>query len=619
MKSIFNRAVPTVQAPIDATAAVARREQAPASCLDAPAVLRSDDDRQRVVKVEAALRAGDYIIVAGWSLGPVQACLAEPAKAIGATARFERPDVALHFERPADERHGWVVVASLPAGETSVGVEMRDGEETLLTEVLPLSAGAQFEPAAFTLLGPAVGVLAYAHEPFTPAWKSLLTKLAPVETASSRAHGYLEAAIDVGSTGQAVAVGWAIADAGAVMWLEDGQGGMHPLDDAVRLPRPDVHALFGSEFGGAALASGFKSLLHLEGPAGTVKLRVLTPAGVKTLGKVECKQVAPAPLEVARWLFGIAVTDGAHDQRYDAVAGPLLSDLIARDRRHWQSMPVAHRQLGRPVACPQVSIVVPLYGRFDFVESQMIEWSRDPWIREHAELIYVVDDPAIVDAFRMHAEELHRLYGIPFQWVWGGVNRGFSGANNLGALHSHAPRLLFLNSDVFPQSPGWLQGMVDALDAHPEVGAVGPRLTFAEGGIQHAGMRFERLEEHGVWINRHPSMGLDPALDPARGPTLVPAVTGACILMRSTDFEAVGGWDTGYLVGDFEDSDLCLKLRERGLHSLYLPHVQLTHLERQSMSALGEDAFRMRVTLWNAMRHQRRWRTLIEQAMEACA
>jgi GT2 family glycosyltransferase len=108
-------------------------------------------------------------------------------------------------------------------------------------------------------------------------------------------------------------------------------------------------------------------------------------------------------------------------------------------------------------------------------------------------------------------------------------------------------------------------------------------------------------------------MGFDPTLDPAKELTVVPAVTGACMLVRRCDFDAVGGWDTGYLIGDFEDSDLCLKLRSSGLASAYLPTVQLTHLERQSMRALGSGEYRMRVTLWNALRHQQRWGELIGQ------
>jgi GT2 family glycosyltransferase len=217
-----------------------------------------------------------------------------------------------------------------------------------------------------------------------------------------------------------------------------------------------------------------------------------------------------------------------------------------------------------------------------------------------------------VSGFHAYAESLHRLYRVPFKWVWGSVNRGFSGANNLGVKHAHSEYLIFLNSDAFPQQPGWVLSLVQTLHERLDIGAVGARLVFADGSIQHAGMEFMRRDELGIWVNHHPYMGLDPCLDPANGLTLMPCVTGACLAVRRKDFEHISGWDTGYLIGDFEDSDLCLKLRARGLKIAYLPSVQLTHLERQSFKLLGHDEFRTRIVIYNAVRHQTRWGPLIE-------
>ena len=90
--------------------------------------------------------------------------------------------------------------------------------------------------------------------------------------------------------------------------------------------------------------------------------------------------------------------------------------------------------------------------------------------------------------------------------------------------------------------------------------------------------------------------------------TRVPAVTGACLAMRRADFDRVGGWHTGYLIGDFEDSDLCLTLREAGLEIAYEPRVELIHLERQSFQSIASGDLRLRVTLVNAVIHEHRWR-----------
>lgn len=89
------------------------------------------------------------------------------------------------------------------------------------------------------------------------------------------------------------------------------------------------------------------------------------------------------------------------------------------------------------------------------------------------------------------------------------------------------------------------------------------------------------------------------------------------MVVRKADFDAVGQWDTGYLIGDFEDSDLCLKLRKAGLKAAYLPSVQLTHLERQSFKLIGQGDFRTKVVIYNAARHQGRWSELIESPATA--
>jgi len=262
-------------------------------------------------------------------------------------------------------------------------------------------------------------------------------------------------------------------------------------------------------------------------------------------------------------------------------------------------------------------MIVPLYGRFDFVEHQMLEWSKDATIGTSVELIYVVDDPKIADAVYREAVTLYRLYQIPFRLVLSGRNRGFSGANNLGVSQARGEFLVFLNSDVIPCNPGWVDGLCNVLQSNADYGAVGPRLLYPDGSIQHAGMAFMYRPEFNVWINQHPYSGLMPEHDPACGLTTVPAITGACLVISRSHFDKVGGWDIDYLIGDFEDSDLCLKLREKGLKVGYLPDFELTHLERQSIPLLGEGGYRQQLTLLNAQRHQQRWSDWLAEGMES--
>lgn len=81
------------------------------------------------------------------------------------------------------------------------------------------------------------------------------------------------------------------------------------------------------------------------------------------------------------------------------------------------------------------------------------------------------------------------------------------------------------------------------------------------------------------------------------------------MLLRREDFDAVGGWSTDYIIGDFEDSALCLKMRAQGKKTIYHPHVSFVHLERQTFALLGDDGYRQRLTIFNAITHQQKWRS----------
>jgi GT2 family glycosyltransferase len=212
---------------------------------------------------------------------------------------------------------------------------------------------------------------------------------------------------------------------------------------------------------------------------------------------------------------------------------------------------------------------------------------------------------------------LHEANQIPFRILTTGENRGFAGANNLGVSVSRASHLLFMNSDVVPVEAGWLGKMLAAIERRPKIGIVGARLFYPNGSIQHDGMTFQWEPSWQAYLNKHPRAGMEaPMTAPGRKNHV--ALTAACMLMRRDTFDAVGGFDEGFLIGDFEDSDLCLKVRERDLELVCLSDINLVHLERQSFTGIGANGFRERVARYNAWRHQRRWadtiKTLVSQS-----
>jgi O-antigen biosynthesis protein len=274
------------------------------------------------------------------------------------------------------------------------------------------------------------------------------------------------------------------------------------------------------------------------------------------------------------------------------------------------------RAYGTIPASPMLSIIVPLYGRHDFAAYQMALFADDPEF-QNIELIYVVDDPAILTDFTRVCDDLHGVYDVPFLVVSCGLNLGFAGANNLGSEVAQGQYLLFLNSDVMPSRAGWAGDLLRTYQSLPNPGMLGAKLLYEDGSVQHAGIAFRRNPGWGnLWINDHPLKGQSPlGLDGVRR---VDAVTAACALAEACLFRDVGGFSEDYIIGDFEDSDLCLRLDLKGRASYVDLDVELYHLERQSQNRLHDMNWRTNLTLYNCWLHNTRWdRSIVGRAGES--
>ncbi len=262
---------------------------------------------------------------------------------------------------------------------------------------------------------------------------------------------------------------------------------------------------------------------------------------------------------------------------------------------------------GQAPSSPEVSVIVPIYGRYDFIEYQTALFSEDPEMGL-VELIYVVDDPSLNVEAKALCRRVVDIFGLPLKLVLRERNGGFARAINTGATVATGATLLLLNSDVMPMAPGWLGRLRSRLETASGAGVVAPVLLFPDGSVQHAGIVFDESRDYpGVWLNKHPGKGLPLRGEVAKRLQPLPAVTAACMMLRADVFEAAGGLDEDYIVGDFEDTDLCLKLQRQGLNSYLAPEARLYHLERQSQHLDADFAWRHSLTVYNAWRHSRRW------------
>ena len=162
------------------------------------------------------------------------------------------------------------------------------------------------------------------------------------------------------------------------------------------------------------------------------------------------------------------------------------------------------------------------------------------------------------------------------------VNRGFGGGCNLGAAAGEAPYLFFLNPDA-RISPGTTRLLLEELERHATLGAVGPALSDPAGAYRAASAGFEpslsSVIGHFLLLGRTPGLArwFRP-LQLARGSAerRPDWVSGAALMVRRAAFEQVGGFDDSMFMY-MEDVDLCRRLRERGWSIGYVPEAAVLH------------------------------------------
>lgn len=155
----------------------------------------------------------------------------------------------------------------------------------------------------------------------------------------------------------------------------------------------------------------------------------------------------------------------------------------------------------------------------------------------------------------------------------------FSRLVNLGAARAAGEYVLLLNNDTQVIAPEWMDEMV-SFARLPEVGAVGAKLYYPDGTIQHAGVvvGLGGIAGHAFLNCSREDPGTNGRMIVAHEYS---AVTGACLMVRRKVFDQVGGFDPRLAVA-FNDIDFCMRLRALGYHNVWTPFAELYHCESRS-------------------------------------
>ena len=226
---------------------------------------------------------------------------------------------------------------------------------------------------------------------------------------------------------------------------------------------------------------------------------------------------------------------------------------------------------------PTVSVIVPTRDRADLLApclKGLLEGTDYP------ELEVVVADndssePETAALFAAHAGD-PRLRVAPMPGPF-----NFSRINNDAVALARGSVLVFLNNDIEVLEPGWLHALVREA-VRPEIGAVGAKLLYPGGLVQHAGVVLGLIggpAGHAFHLFKDGHPGYLHMLETTRR---VSAVTAACLAVTREKFEAMGGFDAEAFPVALNDVDLCLRLDRAGYRNLYVPAARLLHKESAS-------------------------------------
>jgi O-antigen biosynthesis protein len=278
----------------------------------------------------------------------------------------------------------------------------------------------------------------------------------------------------------------------------------------------------------------------------------------------------------------------------------LAEELPAVERTGWPRL-----RFRLPDPPPLVSVIVPTRDRPDLLAAcacGVLDRTDYPAIE-----LLVVDNgsrepEAMALLSRLEATARVRVLRRP-----GDFN--FSALNNTAAAEAAGEVLLLLNNDTEVLHSDWLDELVSHA-SRPDVGAVGARLLYPDGRVQHAGMllgpgcaavhvgRFARSDDPGYDGQLHCTRDLS-------------AVTGACLALRRETFLSLGGMEERLAVA-WNDVDLCLRVRAAGLRVIWTPHAVLLHREAASRGLEAEEAAKLARFRREQALMQERW----QQAME---
>jgi len=251
--------------------------------------------------------------------------------------------------------------------------------------------------------------------------------------------------------------------------------------------------------------------------------------------------------------------------------------------------PPPHREFQAPdwfkaVGDVDVSIIVPMFKSKDAIEEQILNWDmKEDGLKK--EIIYVDDScpnssfEQVINSWNLKKTLWDNRIG---RIILNDRNAGFPHSCNIGAQYASGKYLIFLNADVVV-TKNWVRPMVQLAEGDPKIGIVGNLQLRKSGVIDSCGSEWDGREFKHIGKDIYHQKRLpDPFMEGQMPNELRESgerqmVTGACFLIKQELFKLLGGFDTEYRIGYWEDSDLCMRARLAGYKVYYEPRSRIYH------------------------------------------
>ena len=225
---------------------------------------------------------------------------------------------------------------------------------------------------------------------------------------------------------------------------------------------------------------------------------------------------------------------------------------------------------------PLISVIIPNKDHTDDLELCLFSMTRKSTYRNY-EILIVENNSEKEETFEYY-RKLPDRYPNARVLTWE-KEFNYSAINNFAAKEAKGEYLLFLNNDVEILTPDWMEEMLQNCQQE-NVAAVGAKLYYPDDTIQHAGvvLGLGGIAGHIMCRASKEDPGYFGRMISVQE---ISAVTAACMMVKKSDFDAVGGLDETFQVA-FNDIDLCMKFRAAGKKIIFTPYAELYHYESKS-------------------------------------